>query len=76
MGQLNGSGEEGSTMNVISKVLTVLQHMPKHKPGISFLQVTLKYILLLSNGSMDLYLSTITTKFGDTAIHTHTPDQQ
>lgn len=58
MGQLNRSEVGGNTMNIISKVLTVLQHMPKHKPDFSFLQVTLKYILLLSNGSMDLYLST------------------
>lgn len=72
MGQLNRCGEGGNTMNMTSKALTVLQHMPKHKPDFPFLQVTLKYILLLSNGSMDLYLSTNHYQvWGHSYIYTH-----
>lgn len=68
MGQLNPSGEGGNTMNTISKALTVLQHMPKHKPPFAFVQVTLKYIFLQPNGRMDLYLSTNHYEAGDTAV--------
>lgn len=64
--------KRGNSRNTISKAQAVLQPMPKHKPNFSFVQVTLKYIWLLSSSSMDLYLRTNHYEGWDTAIDTHT----